>query len=65
MKYIFILRDPRAIVNSLKNVKHNAIKLNLPIPRMSRNLYERIKTVQEHHREGFKAVAKNKNIMVI
>jgi hypothetical protein len=57
-KFIFVLRDPRGIINSLRNVKKKALKRGVKPPGFSMNLSKAIEHTKAHIEAGISFTTK-------
>ncbi len=55
-KFLFVIRDPRAVVASLMKTGRKAVAENLPAPEYSLDFQKAIRHVEECHEAGFRFV---------
>ncbi|MCA9407275.1 MAG: sulfotransferase, partial [Candidatus Omnitrophica bacterium] len=57
-RFIHVVRDPRAVINSMIMVRKRALKKNLPVPYFTKTISESIRTTRKCLDAGFDAARK-------
>lgn len=64
-KGIIVIRDPRGIVASMKNVKKKAIEANLQVPGFTKSTNKSVLFIEKYWSAGFEAIRNHSNRILI